>query len=196
VSVVIGGTKLEIHDQDLIMDILSGSIEKYDILMKRYQELVYKISFSFGKNRENAMDISQEVFLKAYQKLGHIRDKSRFKPWITKLAYREAINWTRSHKHQENQSDFDEQQHTIITAQDEELAKEHKKQLIRCLFELNTRYRLAVVLRYFENQSIREIAETMQCSESMVKNLLYRSICKMKHSLTRNPERSIQSETM
>ena len=149
-----GGAKLKILDQDLITEILSGSIERYDILMKRYQEFVYKISFTFGKNQENAMDISQEVFLKAYQKLGQIRDKERFKSWITKLAYREGINWIRNHKHYENQSAFDEEQHAVITVKDEEFAKEHKRQLIRCLFKLNTRYRLAVVLRYFENPTI------------------------------------------
>jgi len=187
---------LESTDQEVIDMILSGTVEKYDLLMKRYQELVYKISFSFGKNQENAMDISQEVFLKAYQKLGQLKNRGRFKSWITKMAYREAINWTRDHKHYSNQSEFDEDLHVVISLNDEQFAKEHKQHLISCLFKLNTRYRLAVVLRYFENQSIREISETMRCSEPMVKNLLFRSISQLKNTMSMPGERSIQSETM
>jgi len=52
--------------------------------------------------------------------------------------------------------------------------------LLRCLYDLNTKYRLAVVLRYFENYSIREIAATLKCSEGVVKNMLFRSLQKLK----------------
>jgi RNA polymerase sigma-70 factor (ECF subfamily) len=63
------------------------------------------------------------------------------------------------------------------------LVNENKAQLLRCLFELNTKYRLAVVLRYFENMSIKEISTSLNCSEGVVKNMLFRSIQKLKNTL-------------
>ena len=69
---------------------------------------------------------------------------------------------------------------------DEAMAQENKTVLLRSLYELNTRYRLAVVLRYFENYSIREIASALSCSEGVVKNMLFRSLQKLKIYLKAN----------
>ena len=70
------------------------------------------------------------------------------------------------------------------TQEDEYLALENKTILLRSLYDLNTKYRLAIVLRYFENYSIRDIAETLNCSEGVVKNMLHRSLQKLKKYLT------------
>ena len=70
--------------------------------------------------------------------------------------------------------------------EDELLAKEYRSQLLRSLFALNTKYRLAVVLRYFEDMPIREIAGSMKCSEGVVKNMLYRSLQRLKVNLQAN----------
>ena len=67
--------------------------------------------------------------------------------------------------------------------EDEFLASENKILLIRCLYELNTKYRLAVILKYFENYSIKEIADTLDCSEGVVKNMLFRSLQKLRSKL-------------
>ncbi len=171
-------------DQELIADIRAGSVGQFDTLMKRYQDMVFKIAFGFTRDNENALDLSQDIFTKVYQNLGRLKDGKRFKPWLTKIAYREGISYMRTHKHNVNRQTFDETAYVAVSDRDEEFVKLHKSLLIRSLFNLSTRYRLAVVLRYFENMSIREIARTMQTSEGMVKNLLFRSICRLKEDVT------------
>ena len=69
-----------------------------------------------------------------------------------------------------------------ITGNELEL-HEDKVALLRSLYDLNTRYRLAVVLRYFENYSIHDIASILNCTEGVVKNMLFRSLQKMKQML-------------
>ena len=170
-------------DAHLIDDIKTVHREAFNELMKRYQEPVYRIAYGFGKNRENALDLTQEIFMKAYHKIDRLDDSDRFLPWLRTLAHHEGINWTRKHKKHAMIEDFDETIHGDIRPQDEDLAMTHRRELVQCLFRLNTRYRLAVVLRYFENMSIREIAVTMQCSEAMVKNLLFRSLSKLRSAL-------------
>jgi RNA polymerase sigma factor (sigma-70 family) len=63
------------------------------------------------------------------------------------------------------------------------MARENRTLLLHSLYELNTRHRLAVVLRYFENYSIKDIAEVLHCSDGLVKNILFRSLQKMKNNL-------------
>jgi len=173
----------ERSDTSLIDDVKKGVPEAFDELMRRYQEPVYRIAYGFGRNRENAMDLTQEIFMKAYGKINHLHDGGRFLPWLRTLAHREGLNWIRKYKKQYQMENFDESIHGIIGQEDENLAMAHRHELLNCLFSLNTRYRLAVVLRYFENMPIREIADTMQCSEAMVKNLLFRSLCRLKTAL-------------
>lgn len=173
-------------DMELIIKTLEGDLTAFDLLMQHYQKLVYQISYSFGKNKDNALDISQNVFIKVYQKLSTFKAKSSFKSWLSKITYNEGINWVRANqKHLNHQSidNPDGLSWSVISHDDESLAKENKSKLIQCLYELNTRYRLAVVLRYFEDMPIKDIASTLQCSEGVVKNMLFRSLRKLKDRL-------------
>ena len=173
-------------DVDLINETASGNLQAYDTLMMRYQDFVYTISYNFGKTKENALDITQDVFLKVYKKMNTFKENSTFKTWIGKIAYNEGINWSKKNKkflYQEDTEDKKSELYEDINQEDQMLVNENKAQLLRCLFELNTKYRLAVVLRYFENMSIKEISTSLNCSEGVVKNMLFRSIQKLKNTL-------------
>ena len=87
-----------LNDFELINKTLAGDLFAYDELMKRYEELVYKVCYGFGKNRENTMDITQNVFLKVYQKLSSFKNKSLFKSWLIKISYNEGVNWVRKNQ--------------------------------------------------------------------------------------------------
>jgi len=173
-------------DMELINETVNGNIKSYDTLMIKYQEVVYMIAYNFGKTKENALDISQDVFLKVYKKLNTFKENSTFKTWLSKVAYNESVNWSKKNKKFIKQDNIDDTQNELYTNQNPEediFVNENKTLLLRCLFELNTKYRLAVVLRYFENMPIKEIATSMNCSEGVVKNMLFRSIQKLKNSL-------------
>lgn len=177
------------EDHVLIEEILNGTLASYDTLMERYQNLIFKISYSFGKNKENAMDISQNIFLKAYQKLNTLEGQNSFKAWLSRIAYHEGINWTRKYKSAmqlERIETTNEPENGTPSREDELLANEYRHELMQSLFELNTKYRLAVVLRYYQNMSIKEIAAILKCSEGVVKNMLFRSLQRLKNILQQN----------
>jgi RNA polymerase sigma-70 factor (ECF subfamily) len=189
VSIIPEGENLYKEDHILIDEILNGTLSSYDTLMERYQNLIFKIAYSFGKNKENAMDISQNIFLKAYQKLGTLKGQNSFKAWLSRIAYHEGINWTRKHKSAvqfESIETSNEPESNLPSKEDELLANEYRHELMQSLFALNTKYRLAVVLRYYQNMSIREIAGILKCSEGMVKNMLFRSLQRLKIILQKN----------
>ena len=66
--------------------------------MRRYELLVFKIALGVTGERESALDISQNVFLKVHRKLGSFRSDSNLKNWIARIAMNESINWKRSQK--------------------------------------------------------------------------------------------------
>ena len=171
----------------LIKDIKKGQLESYDELMRRHQQRVYRIAYSFAKSEQGAMDITQNIFLKAYENIDRFREESQFKTWLTRISFNEGQNWVRKNKKHlahENINSHMTEVNSPVTQEDEYLALENKTILLRSLFELNTKYRLAIVLRYFEDYSILDIAQTLNCSEGVVKNMLYRSLQKLKKYLT------------
>lgn len=180
---------MQANDTGLIQDAVGGNLSSFNTLMQKYEKYVYKIAFGFGKNQDNTLDITQNVFIKVYQKLSTFKMQSSFKSWLAKVTYNEGVNWVRANKNLKKHDTFDENddpQVAVISNEDEYLAKENKSELIRSLYSLNTRHRLAVVLRYFEDMSIKEIAKALGCSEGVVKNILFRSLRKLKENLQQN----------
>jgi RNA polymerase sigma-70 factor (ECF subfamily) len=188
---------LETTDRELISKTLNGELKSYDQLMQRYEKLVYKVAYSFGSNQQNTMDITQNTFLRAYENLASYQDKGSFQAWIVKITYNEGINWTKKNKKYEQfqMIDNDQPRHiSDISQEDELLAKENKAQLLKSLFTLSTKYRLAVVLRYFNDMPLKEIAKVLNCSEGVVKNILFRSLQRLRQNLISSNMGEINAE--
>ena len=168
----------------LVNEIKNSEQSAYDQLMQRYQNHVYHIAYNFTRSADDALDLSQTIFLKAYENLGKFRQESQFKTWLMRITYNEGQNWTRKNKNKLLHKDLESVERELpdqdSTLEDDYLASENKTLLLRCLYELNTKYRLAVVLKYFEGYSIKEISDTLQCSEGVVKNMLFRSMQKLR----------------
>ena len=174
---------MERSDEMLIEQIQSGQTDSFDALMQRHQVYVYKIAYSFARNTDQAMDITQNVFLKAYQNIDRFKGLSKFRTWLSRITINESQNWVKKQKRTEPLHEPDSY-HSPDKHQDQEfLDKEQRLQLLQSIYGLNTRYRLAVVLRYFENYPIADIAEVLDCSEGMVKNMLFRSLKKLRQTV-------------
>lgn len=183
---------MEPTDDRLVDETLDGDVEAFEALMRRYERLVFTVARGYGRSRENALDITQNVFLKVYRSLPGFRRESSFKTWLLRIAYNESANWVRRHgRHRGHESiDPSAEPHDGLPARDPSqesriLAGERIALVERHLGNLNARYRLAVELRYFQELSIREIAEVLECSEGVAKNMLFRSIRRLRDELVR-----------
>ena len=177
---------MEKSDEDLVRETLSGSLGAFDDLMVRYQRLVYKIALGYGRSREQALDITQNVFLRVYQKLGSLREDGRFKSWILTITFRESVNWFRQYgRHQDYEPVEEDALLFSETPSQEErvLRQERAEFLLKSLSCLNPKHRFIVILRYYEGMSIKSISEAAGCSEMVVKNILYRSLERLKLKL-------------
>jgi RNA polymerase sigma-70 factor (ECF subfamily) len=154
--------------------------------MKRYERFVYKLAFGFGRSHDNALDLSQTVFLKVYSKLSLFRGESSFRTWLAKVVYHEGISWHRANRrHAEGRSEVQETSVAQRPVQDDEvLRKERTRLVLGGMTHLNRRYRAAIELRYFHGMNLREIAEVLGCSEGVAKNALFRGVRSLKSQLS------------
>ena len=172
-------------DEMLVQNIKTGAINNYDTLMHRYQEDIYYIAFQYTKAKEQALDVSQNIFLKAYNSIHRFESRSSFKTWLFRIAYNECQNWIKKNKRMTHE-DFEMRIDNAPNQEEQLLTKEQRLLVLRSLHQLNTKYRLAIVLRYFKNHSIKEISEIIGCSEGVVKNMLFRSLQKLKTILNKD----------
>lgn len=175
-------------DKELVAAALEQDLAAFDELMQRYERLVYRIAVHFVHDSETAFDVSQTVFLKAFQRLGQFRHEAQVKTWLLRIAYNESVDWLRRHRHQGALQDPLEEAHPQLAmeaAQERELLrKDDRAQLSRALAGLNERHRLAVILRYFQGLGIQEVARILGCSEGVTKNMLFRSVRTLREALS------------
>ena len=181
---------MEPTDQELLEEIGSGSDLAFDRLMRRYRRLVYRVAYGFTGDRESAMDVVQETFLKVYTRLPSFRGEGKLRNWIVRIAANEALNWKRSSSRHPT-SELDESVFSRADARDQADLDGRETAgwaVARALAALGPRQRLAIVLRYFGERSTREIASALECSEATARNVLFRALAKLRTLMTESQE--------
>lgn len=161
----------------------------FEELFDRYSSMVFSLAYQVLGDREEALDVSQEVFLAIYSKMDSFRGESSLKTWIYSIAVHRASNrfrwWNRLRRRgtislEDHLSRKPDQDHSIDlkspvkSPEDELILKEERKQLAEWLRELPIQQRIAVVLRDIEGLSYEEIAESMEISLGTVKSRIAR----------------------
>jgi len=150
--------------------------------MKLHQQDVFLTVNRMIRNKDSSLDVCQNIFLKVYKNLPKFNFNSSFKTWLIKISVNETLNWLRLNKKNFNLLPIDNieiNDHSHDT--DKLLIKKEDSRLVyQAIFKLNKKYQQAIMLRYFENKSIKEIANILSCSEGVVKNMLFRSLRKLK----------------
>jgi len=180
---------VEFTDAELIAEIHAGSVVAFERLLRRYERLVYKVALGFTGDSQSALDVSQNVFLRIHAKLPSYRGEGELRSWVLRLAMNESMNWNRAQKRHRAEGLAEEIPAGRSAPQEVGLGRRETRSLLRrSLDTLSARHRLAVVLRYFEDLSVHEIAVVLGCSEGVAKNVLFRSLRKMRTHLSASTE--------
>jgi RNA polymerase sigma factor (sigma-70 family) len=166
-------------DVDLIERTLSGETDAYGQLVQRYQKQVYRLAYRILKNSADAADIAQETFLKAYQNLHTLKDKSKFCPWLMRIATNKCYNWIRSR--QENLMSVEEAlvcEHALHLppAPDEILIQQElRDKVMKAISELPELDRKVIQLFYLEENSYQEIQQQLGLSKGTLGRRLHQA---------------------
>jgi len=168
------------HDQDsaLVHDCLSGDQKAFEVLVERYQKPIFNLAFRFSADREDAEEITQTVFVKAYEKLNTFNSRYKFFSWLYKIAVNESINFLKQKKKFDT---FDEHLHSRGQESDEGYRDhEMSAKIDTALLELKPEYRIVVILNHFQDLSYREIGYVLDVHENTVKSRLFSARKKLK----------------
>jgi RNA polymerase sigma-70 factor (ECF subfamily) len=163
----------EPSDQVFVQECLAGNREAFGVLIGRHQRAVFNVALRMTKDFPEAQDITQAVFIKAYEKLGEYDARYKFFSWIYRMAVNESLNVIkRKQRFEELDPDQDYQAHTHSPAEDYE-ESEMNGTIQNALMLLKTDYRVVIILKHFAGLSYREIAFVLELSEKTVKSRLF-----------------------
>ncbi len=177
-------------DQRAITAVLEGEVEAYRILVERYQKPIFNLMFRMTGSYTEATDLTQEALIKAYDKLDTFKTGRKFFPWLYAVSANHARFFLRKNcKFQATHVPYDENGRRDNAGgssdrQDERLVKKNDyMHLHQALARMPADYREAVVLRYLEEMSMRDIADILNISVSGAKMRVYRGIGKLRESI-------------
>jgi RNA polymerase sigma-70 factor (ECF subfamily) len=172
-------------DAGLVEQCRNGDSSAFDEIVRRYKDRVYAVVYRFLGNREDALDVSQEVFVRAYRGIQEFRGTAQVYTWLYSIAANMARNRLRDmgRKGRNRGTSLEALQESApgiadaaalvrATPSDEAIGSEMAELLQRCLTELPENYRMAFILRTTEDLSYDEIADVMGCPVGTVKSRL------------------------
>jgi RNA polymerase sigma-70 factor (ECF subfamily) len=167
----------EVEDRDLIAKAKRGDVEAYNLLVSRWERRVFNYLLRLVRHREDAMDVSQDVFLKAYQNLPKLDEPAKFAGWLFRIAHNEAFSLLRKKKPEGELPPETARMGTGLLPMELSVAVES------ALGRLHADQREAVLLKVYQGFKFEEMAEILECPVSTVKSRLYTALDLLKVSL-------------
>ena len=180
-------------DAALVKKAKAGDGKAYDELILLYKDAVYSIIYRMVHNQQEAEDLSQEAFIKAYNSINSFNEEYAFSTWLFKIATNNCIDFFRKrklktysmdqtvkYKDEEFQQEYADDEPTV----DYELVASEKSAMIRkAIYELPEKYRTAILLRHHEERSYEDIAQILKLPLGTVKARIFRAREMLKKSL-------------
>jgi|SRR5947209_15390615 len=177
-------------DVQLMLDVKAGDEQSFELLLQRFRSPVVNFLYRMVRNREQAEDLAQEVFIRVYRARADYVPSAKFTTWLFRIATNLALNSMRDTRHQRAEISLDAP--VTIDAEDgdervldvaeqnpnieQHLVEESRRKMIRhAIDKLPEKQRAAVLLHKYQDLDYSEIAKVLKCSESALKSLLFRA---------------------
>ena len=179
-------------EYELIHRILEGNQQEFALLVRKYEANVFRTTMGFLHNKEDAEEVTQDVFVKVFQSLSSFKGKSAFSTWLYRIAVNNSLNFLRKKKRRAfwtGLSDLlqvaseDVQAETVMTEKSENVV------IKKAIDSLSGKQRQAFVLAKYEELSQKQIAEIMHLSEGAVEQLILRAKSNLRKKLENALER-------
>ena len=171
------------QDNNYITKVLEGDRNAFAYLVDKYKTMVYSLALRLVKDREDAEEISQDAFIKAYQSLATFKGKAKFSSWLYRIVYNTAISKLRQQPAGKVSLDESNIPDTLYTDSKENYdtlsAEERKKYLEIALDSLDADEKMLVILYYYDERDLDEIAAIAGLTKTNTKVKLFRARKKM-----------------
>jgi RNA polymerase sigma-70 factor (ECF subfamily) len=175
--------KSAVMDADLVRSAQKGDLSAFEELVGRHRDKLYARAYSMMRNEEEALDLSQEAWVKGWQRLNQFQGDSSFVTWMTRIVINLCLDQLRKQKRQRTESievlEADaggvERRMPVVTVNPTERLErsELRKRIDRALDQLSYEHRTVLVLHEFEELEYKEVAKRMGCSIGTVMSRLF-----------------------
>ncbi|MEM6512637.1 MAG: RNA polymerase sigma factor RpoE [Pseudomonadota bacterium] len=172
-------------DSQLVKRVQSGEKDAFDLLVLKYQHKIVNLVMRYVRDPEQALDITQEAFIKAYRALPRFRGDSAFYTWLYRIAVNTAKNYLASQRRRPMNVELDLQDpeqydlHAKLketdTPEGVTISNEVQETVEKAINGLPEDLKTAIILREIDGMSYEEIAETMQCPVGTVRSRIFRA---------------------
>ena len=180
-------------EREIIEKVRQGDTQAFEVLVERYQTKVYNLALRMCGNEDDAFDLAQDAFIRAWKSLGSFQFESAFSTWLFRLTSNLCLDYLRAKKRRAAISltmsgEEDEQAQLDVpdpamTPEEAVLASEDKAILMEAINSLSADYRQIITLRAINDLSYAEIAKVLQIQEGTVKSRLSRARAELKNKL-------------
>lgn len=178
-----------LSDEEVVARVLAGETAMFEIVMRRHNQLLYRVARSILRNDTEAEDVMQDAYVRAYEHLDQYAGKVKFSTWLTRIAVHEALaRQRRGNRYQEPMSELEGDpmnRFSSLALNPEQQASnsEVRRLLEEALEKLPNAYRTIFVLRDVEEMSTADAADILEISEENVKVRLHRARALLRKSL-------------
>jgi RNA polymerase sigma-70 factor (ECF subfamily) len=177
--------------------VLEGNTSKFSYFVEKYKGMAFSIAFRIVDNREDAEEIVQDSFLKAFRSLEKFRRDSKFSTWFYRIVVNSSLSRARSKKPESSSTEAEDIADVVIEGVESVYrsltSSEQKKFIHKALEELRVEDRLLLTLYYLNENTIEEIEEITGITQENIKMKLHRARNKMYKILNNNLKSEIQS---
>lgn len=156
---------------------IRGHAESYGKLIEHYKEYLYKTAMLSTKNEDIALDVVGDCILKGFQSIRNLKEAKYFKTWITRILYNAINDYYRKELGEDNIENLH------IAMPEEAVSNEERMDLYQAIDLLSEKYRTVIILKYFDELKVSEIAYVMDIPVGSVKAYLSRAREELKHLL-------------
>ena len=189
-------------DAKLVKRARRGDLDAFNALVSRWEKRLYNYLLRLLRNREDALDICQEAFFKAYRNLSELEDAEKFPQWLFRIAHNLAFSQFRQHEPVRNADSWPEDDREGALARNDAVAGQGRAgslfaveiefTVARALEALPAEQREAIVLKVYYGFQFSEIAEIMSCPLSTAKSRIYAGLAQLKDMLA--PKKTVNSD--
>ncbi len=187
---------MELTDRTFVARARAGDADAYRVLVERHGRALFRLAFRMTGNQQDAEDVVQESFLRAYRQLAKFDERASFGTWLYRIAANCSLDLVRSRKRRSEQQPLAGDSFggptedpvlalpsTDPTPERVALSSEVRDRLAEAMNELSATERTAFVLRHFEGMRIDEVSRVLECQPGAAKHSVFRAVQKLRRAL-------------